>query len=142
MSLKATSWVWNWSETTGSTRLVHLCLADRASENTLVDHTMRTFPASRPFIEAKTRLSIRQISRCLAELEEKGYIQRKSGGIGTSSSVFILLFDENLGVTPCPGGVTPSPSRGDTVSPLTNTGIYQREKKEKGSVFLSGTGYL
>jgi len=149
MSLKATLWVWEHSETTGATRLVHLCLADRAEEKSLLGNTMVTFPASRAFIASRTRLSVRQITRAITELTEKGLIARAKGGYGTTSSRFLLQFDDNIGATgspagatESPAGATESPASGDIVSPLTSTGLNNRIQKEKeGKVHLSGTGW-
>ena len=142
MSLKATIWVWEHSETTGATRLVHLCLADRAEEKSLLGNTMVTFPASRAFIASRTKLSVRQITRAITELTEKGLIARAKGGYGTTSSRFLLQFDDNIGVTPSPAGATESPASSDIVSPLTSTGLNNRIQKEKeGKVFASGTGW-
>ena len=142
MSLKATLWVWEHSETTGATRLVHLCLADRAEEKSLLGNTMVTFPASRAFIASRTKLSVRQITRAITELTEKGLIARAKGGYGTTSSRFLLQFDDNIGATGSPAGVTESPASSDMVSPLTGTGLNNRIQKEKeGKIFASGTGW-
>jgi GNAT superfamily N-acetyltransferase len=78
MSAKATNWVWEESQSTGSARLVLLALADWANEKGICFGSYRG-------LAKKTRLSVATVTRSLRELEAAGEVkQLEPGGFGTA----------------------------------------------------------
>jgi len=78
MSAKATNWVWEESQSTGSARLVLLALADWANEKGVCFGSYRG-------LAKKTRLSVATVTRSLRELEAAGEVkQLEPGGFGTA----------------------------------------------------------
>jgi hypothetical protein len=73
MSAKATNWVWEDSQSTGSARLVLLALADWANEKGICFGSYRG-------LAKKTRLSVATVTRSLRELEEAGEVKQLEPG--------------------------------------------------------------
>lgn len=80
MSAKATNWVWEESQSTGSARLVLLALADWANEKGVCFGSYRG-------LAKKTRLSVATVTRSLRELEDIGEVkQLEPGTFGATAS--------------------------------------------------------
>jgi hypothetical protein len=80
MSAKATNWVWEESQSTGSARLVLLALADWANEKGVCFGSYRG-------LAKKTRLSVATVTRSLRELEAAGEVkQLEPGSFGPMTS--------------------------------------------------------
>jgi GNAT superfamily N-acetyltransferase len=80
MSAKATNWVWEESQSTGSARLVLLALADWANEKGICYGSYRG-------LAKKTRLSVATVTRSLRELEAAGEVkQLEPGTFGATTS--------------------------------------------------------
>ena len=80
MSAKATNWVWEESQSTGSARLVLLALADWANEKGVCFGSYRG-------LAKKTRLSVATVTRSLRELEDIGEVkQLEPGTFGATTS--------------------------------------------------------
>jgi hypothetical protein len=80
MSAKATNWVWEESQSTGSARLVLLALADWANEKGVCFGSYRG-------LAKKTRLSVATVTRSLRELEAAGEVkQLEPGTFGAPAS--------------------------------------------------------
>jgi len=73
MSAKATNWVWEESQSTGSARLVLLALADWANEKGVCFGSYRG-------LAKKTRLSVATVTRSLRELEDIGEVKQLEPG--------------------------------------------------------------
>jgi hypothetical protein len=73
MSAKATNWVWEESQSTGSARLVLLALADWANEKGVCFGSYRG-------LAKKTRLSVATVTRSLRELEAAGEVKQLEPG--------------------------------------------------------------
>ena len=92
MSIKAVEWVFAHSEATLGARLVMLALADYAH-----DDGSNAFP-SLSTVAAKTRMSVRQVRRCLRDLEESGEIE--ATGVHDSGTVIYRVSMRGDNMTP------------------------------------------
>lgn len=94
MSIDLIKWVWTETETTGSTRLVLLVLADQANDQGYCWPSMKT-------ISKKANLSRRYVINILRELEEKGLLQKRKrldeNGDYTSNMYRLVMNNSSLG---------------------------------------------
>jgi len=69
LSVKAITWVWEHSESSGTARMVLLAIADAADH-----HGANAWP-SQPTLAAMCRISVRTVIRAVAELEQLGELE-------------------------------------------------------------------
>jgi hypothetical protein len=131
MSVKAMTWVWDYSQAKGNDRLVLLAIADSA------DHDgSNAWPAVATLCR-KTGLSESTVHRCIRSLVKLGELQvdRQQGGPArmraeARPNAYTVLMparsagypqgcqpDTGPGVTLTPGGCQPSPEPGATLTP-------------------------
>lgn len=104
MSVRASNWVWENAPVKSGNLVVLLALADVAH-----DDGTGAFP-SRAHLAKKSRMTVRQVSRCLADLQEKGLIYKQGEMPGG-----VVIWALNMGgdilsppATDATGGGTPT----------------------------------
>ena len=110
MSVHVLSWVLRESEAKLGDRLVLLVLADHAKE----DGTS-AWP-SVDTISVQSRLTRRQVQRCLRNLEEAGRI-KQTGKSRAGTSIYTVLGYPHRGDNMTPPGGTSTTSGGDRITP-------------------------
>ena len=91
MSWEALIWVWEQSPATGSDRLVHEQIAYRCKKGLAV-----TYATSNEWIEHRTKLSARQVTRSIGELIRLELVTRWDGGYGNAASVYVLVLPASV----------------------------------------------
>src|SRR5687768_4514358 len=105
MGVKTTSKVWEWSESTGTSRLVMLALSD------FCDDLDECYPGVAR-VAKKCRISERTAQRCFRELEELGELKiceklgAKTNGGATNRFKLILKGGDKSGKRDVEGGDT------------------------------------
>jgi len=87
VSVKATNWVWECSQSVGNDRLVLLCIADRAN-----DEGLDAFP-SIANLARRTKLHERTVQRCLRNIEALGELDVRLGEGPRGSNLYVMRLD-------------------------------------------------
>lgn len=131
MSVQATSWVWEHSQSEGVNRLVALAVADAANREGRMSYQ------SVATIAAMTRTSERTVQRALRELEAAGEVActQEAGRHKPRTYAFPGVLAGAPGLSPiADSGVTDDALRGDKTDPELPLGVTKTASRGDNSV--------